>query len=172
MSRFETPVKKLSLLTLLSALCVVLRLAFGILPNVQPITAIFLVLSWLLSLPEALIVMVVTMLVTSFYMGFGHWVFVQILAFTIIICLFKAIFVGYHFVLKRQVIVFETTAAFGLSFLYGVITDSIDAWFYHMPWWSYVAAGASFNLAHALSTLFFYPIIIIIFRRIIDVKIR
>ncbi|MEZ7646615.1 ECF transporter S component, partial [Streptococcus parasanguinis] len=43
---------------------------------------------------------------------------------------------------------------------------SVYALIYHIPWWTYVLVnGFSFNLAHALSTIIFYPIIYQIFRR-------
>ena len=38
------PLKRLTRITLLAALCVVLRQAFAFLPNVQPISAIFFLL--------------------------------------------------------------------------------------------------------------------------------
>ena len=47
---------------------------------------------------------------------------------------------------------------------YGVLIDTVYALIYHIPWWTYALVnGFSFNLAHALSTIIFYPIIYQIF---------
>ena len=58
-----------------------------------------------------------------------------------------------------------------LSFLYGVLIDSLYAVLYHMPWWTYALVnGFSFNLAHALSTACFYPLLYVVFRRLYHEK--
>lgn len=73
---------KLTRVAILSALCVVLRYAFAPLPNIQPITAIFLITVVLFDLKEGVATVTITMLVSSFLMGFGPWVFLQIISFT------------------------------------------------------------------------------------------
>lgn len=160
--------KNLSRLAMLSALCVVLRLAFATLPNIQPLTAIFLVVAVAWGLAESLAMMTISMLVTSFVLGFGPWVPYQLLAFALIIFLWR---VGFYPVtswlkgdnLKKMGL--EAFLAGGLAFIYGVVIDSLWALSFQMPWWSYVAAGLPFNLSHAWSTVLFYPIIDYILRR-------
>lgn len=152
-------------MALLSALCVVLRLQFSFWGNVQPITAIFLVATIWLSLLEGVLIMAVTMLVTSFMLGFGIWVPLQILSFGLVLLLWHQLF---PLIKEKQLL--QILVAGLLAFLYGGVIDSLMAGLYGMPWWSYVAAGATFNVAHALSTALFYPLIMMIFRRIYHEK--
>lgn len=153
--------KGLSRLAVLAALCVVLRYLFAPLPNVQPLTAIFLVLAVSSSLGQALGVMVVSILVSSFLLLFGPWVFWQIFSFTTIISCWRLLI----YPLLRERVFLQALAAASLAFLYGVIIDGIMALFYGTNPLVYIAAGTVFNLAHAASTLVFYPIIISLFRR-------
>ena len=165
--------QKISRIAMLSALCVVLRYAFAGLPNVQPITAVFLLLSVIWSLSESFLTMAVTMLVSSFLLGFGPWVLWQILAFGAILVLWRYLLYPLTETLlseQQQKLVLQSVFAGLLGAFYGCIIDFCYALIYSMPWWSYIMAGLSFNLAHALSTLFFYPLLVSIFRRFIYEK--
>lgn len=158
----------LTRIAILSALCVVLRYTFASLPNVQPITAIFLISSVSLGLADSISIMAITMLVSSFLMGFGPWVFWQILSFALILCLWKWLLYPLTKVLKFgkiNEVVPQALLAGMMGIVYGVVIDSFYAFIYSMPWWTYVLAGVSFNLAHALSTILFYPLILPILRR-------
>lgn len=63
--------KVVSRIAVMSALCVVLRIAFSSLPNVQPVTAIFLGYLLYFGLAEASLVMMLCLLSSSFLLGFG-----------------------------------------------------------------------------------------------------
>ncbi len=63
---------KLTRVAILSALCVVLRYAFAPLPNIQPITAIFLITVVLFDLKEGVATVTITMLVSFFLWALGH----------------------------------------------------------------------------------------------------
>lgn len=158
--------KVLSRLAMLSALCVGLRFAFAGLPNIQPITAIFLVLASSY-LGQALVVMATTMLISGFLLLFGPWVFWQIVSFAVVLLLWHR---GLY-PLTRSSLLWQTVAAGFVAILYGWIIDGISASFYGANLWSYLAAGTVFNLAHAWSTVLFYPIIVMIFRRLRNEKI-
>lgn len=153
---------------MMAALCVVLRQAFSSLPNVQPITAVFLLLVPDWGIFDAILVMAVTMLVSSFLLGFGYWVFLQILAFAVVMILWLGYLTLVTRLVKSDIIrVFVETIGAGLVGIgYGIVIDSLSAALFGMPWWSYVAAGFFFNLAHALSTLIFYPLLLSFFRRL------
>ena len=75
------PLKRLTRITLLAALCVVLRQAFAFLPNVQPISAIFFLLVLFEDWPFACLVMAVTMFTSAFLLGMSPVVVAQILVF-------------------------------------------------------------------------------------------
>ena len=162
-------INQISRVALLSALCVVLRWAFASFPNVQPITAIFLISSIALSLPEAILIMSTTMLVSSFLLGFGPWVLWQIFSFIIILCIWYYIFypltrIGSN--QKKIYLMAQAAMAGFMGIIYGVAIDSCYAFLYSMPWWTYVLAGTGFNIAHAISTFLFYPLVLSIFRRL------
>lgn len=152
---------------MMAALCVVLRQAFSSLPNVQPITAIFLLLVPVWGIFDAILVMAVSMLVSSFLLGFGHWVFLQIVSFAAVMLLWQCQLALMTRWVKSDIIrlFVETIGAGMVGIGYGIVIDSLSAAMFGMPWWSYVAAGFFFNLAHALSTLIFYPLIRTFFRR-------
>ncbi|CAM2916913.1 membrane protein [Streptococcus agalactiae LMG 14747] len=156
--RFLT-VQTMSKIAMLSALCVVLRYAFAAFPNIQPITALFLLLVTFENLGLAFLVMGLTMLISSFLLGFGPWVFFQIISFGLLLVFWRLL------TIRKWNRYFLSLLSMCVAFLYGMIIDSLMAFFWGMPWWSYVVAGLPFNLNHALSTLLFYPILTFILRR-------
>lgn len=157
-------IKRLSRIALLSGLCLVLRQVFAGLPNIQPLTAIFIVLVTAWGVLDSLLVMSLTMLISSFLLGFGIWVVFQLITYSLLLMVWYCLTRLLQGVKLSIVVVSLGAASLGLA--YGFIIDSISAWFYQMPWWTYVLAGLPFNLAHALSTLLFYPVMKSIFRRI------
>lgn len=151
--------QRLTRISLLAALCVALRQAFAPFPNVQPISAIFFLLVIFEDYIFAFLVMALTMFVSSFFLGMSPIVFFQIVAFGSWMLLWRICYKWIPFAIQ---ILLVGLMAFG----YGVLIDSVYAIVYHMPWWTYALInGFSFNLAHALSTIAFYPIIYHIFRR-------
>lgn len=167
--------QKIARLAVLSALCIALRYAFSGFPNVQPVTAIFLVISITIGWFDSLVVASVTMLISSFLLGFGPWVIWQIMSFSVIILLWH--FVVYpmtiallpesakHYHLSAEFILSVFAAVMG--FLYGMVIDSSMALLYGSPIIPYVLAGTPYNIAHAVSTAVFYPVITYSFRRIV-----
>lgn len=157
--------KQITRISILAALAFVLRLTFSHLPNIQPVTAMFLALAILSSYYEAILVMSVCMLTSSFLLGFGPWVFWQITTFSFIIFLWHYVLYPLSKKMGKKAMLFQCLFTALLALIYGIIIDSFFTIIYQMPWWSYILAGMPFNLMHALSTLLFYPIFIIIFRR-------
>ncbi|WP_242257861.1 ECF transporter S component [Streptococcus thoraltensis] len=157
--KLRLTIQNITKIAILSAMCVVLRYAFSALPNIQPITALFMILVGFESLWLAFLVMALSMLISSFLLGFGPWVFFQIFSFGVILSIWKILLI------KKWNIYYLSFFSAILAFLYGMIIDSVMAGFFKMPWWSYVLAGLPFNLNHALSTLLFYPILERILRR-------
>ena len=77
--------KEIAYLGLLVAAAVVGRSLFQPLPNVQPMTVIFLLVTIHLGLSRGLIVCLLSMLITNFYMGMGIWTIAQLVSYAIII---------------------------------------------------------------------------------------
>ena len=151
--------QRLTRISLLAALCVALRQAFAPFPNVQPISAIFFLLVIFEDYIFAFLVMALTMFVSAFFMGMGLIVFFQIAAFGCWMLLWRICY-------KWLPLAIQILLVGLMSFGYGVLIDSVYAVLYHMPWWTYALVnGFSFNLAHALSTIGFYPLLYRIFRR-------
>lgn len=165
------PLQKISRVAILSALAIVLRIAFAGLPNIQPITAIFLVCAVFYGFWESFLIMSVTMLVTSFLLGFGPWVLGQIIGFGSILFLWK--FIGYPLTKSLRLgsinqIILQAVLAGLLSVIYGIVIDTYSALLFAAPLLAYILAGMTFNLMHAVSTVLFYPIILSIFRRLLS----
>ena len=165
------PLKKISRIAILSALAIVLRIAFAGLPNIQPITAIFLVSAVFYGLWESVLIMSVTMLVTSFLLGFGPWVLGQIISFGCILFLWK--FICYPLtkflpLSRLNKMILQAVLAGLMSIIYGIIVDAYSALLFAAPLFAYILAGMTFNLMHAVSTVLFYPIIVSIFRRLLS----
>ncbi|WP_054639495.1 hypothetical protein [Lactococcus fujiensis] len=156
-------VYRLALIAILAALSCVLRIAFVDFPNVKPITAMFFCLclmDWTLGFN--------CNHGTNYAFdwnsaGFSPIVFGQIFVYAIIIAFFKAI--GK---LTKNVFVLSISAGF-LAFVFGALIDVLSGLMYGFGTGGYIAywiAGLPFDTAHAISTLIFYPIVIMILGRI------
>lgn len=156
--------RKMAKITILSALCVAFRYAFSFLPNVQPISAIFFLIVIFEDLQTSLLVMAVTMFTSAFLLGMSPIVLFQLLSFGLILCLWRLLY-------PRLNLVGQGIAAALLSFGYGIAIDTLTALLYNYHWWSYAIINAlTFNIAHGLSTLFFYPLLYPILRRLYNEK--
>lgn len=156
-------IRRLSRIALFAALCVVLREAFAPFPNIKPITAFYFLLIEFEDLKTSILVMILSIFLSSFLFGMGPWVLLQIMTFALVIYLWHLV-VPY---LKRA---YQPLLAFSLAFLYGLIIDSVSAFLFQMPWWTYVTVGLGFDFNHAMSTFVFYPILYLILRRFYDEK--
>lgn len=157
--------RKMAKIAILSALCVAFRYAFSFLPNVQPISAIFFLIVIFEDLPTSLLVMAVTMFTSAFLLGMSPIVLFQLLSFGLILCLWRLLY-------PRLNLVGQGIVAALLSFGYGIAIDTLTALLYNYHWWSYAIINAlTFNIAHGLSTLFFYPLLYPILRRLYNEKI-
>jgi hypothetical protein len=164
--------RRLARIALLTALSVALRYAFGAFPNIKPLTAIFLLTSTSLGLVDSLLVMSLTLTVTALLFGFGPWVAFQVLSYAVVLIFWKKLCTPLTKRLKSDKIrlVMQSCLAGLMGIIYGLVIDSLTAQLYSMPIWTYVLAGMSFNLAHAISTALFYPLLDPIFARFWAVK--
>lgn len=86
-STFSLGVKELSLLSMMVALCVVSRTFFQFIVNVQPVTAILLIITIYWGSYQGLIVSILSILITNFYMGMGVWTIAQVATYFLLILL-------------------------------------------------------------------------------------
>lgn len=152
---------RLTRLAILTALACVLRITFGAFPNIKPITALFFVLILTYGLADAMIVSSLTMVVTGFLMGFSVIILGQMLSYAVILSLGTLIFKGV------KPLVFRTVVIFILTMLYGFIISIFSAQLFGSPFWPFWLSGLTFDLAHAVSTALFFPILATIFKNIL-----
>ncbi|MDR1568615.1 MAG: ECF transporter S component [Streptococcaceae bacterium] len=150
--------RKITQLGLLVAMCTALRIVFQWLPNIQPISAFFLILVSFLGLSSALAVAIITMVVTGFYMGFGYWVAFQCLAYAIVLFLMK-------YLINKPLLI-RAAYAFLSGLLYGFIISLCYNLFFGLGHFGvYYLAGIPFDLWHALSNLCFYLLLYPLLRK-------
>lgn len=156
-------VYRIALIAILSALSCVLRFSLVEFPNVKPITALFLALALWLGFWDSLAIMTITMIVTGLILGFSPIILGQIFGYAVIIIIFKSISKF------NQNIIFLSVIAGGMAFIFGALISAVSGLLYGFGSGGYLAywiAGLPFDAAHAFSTLIFYPIIVMILKRI------
>ncbi|GFH42103.1 membrane protein [Lactococcus hodotermopsidis] len=151
-------IRKLTKLALLTALSCVLRLAFGSLPNIKPITALFFVIMLTFGLVDGLFVSSLTMLVTGFLMGFSPIIIGQILSYAVILTIGFGLFKGVRNLIYRTIIIFC------LTMLYGFVISIFSARLFGASFLPFWLSGLTFDLAHAVSTALFFPVLVTIFK--------
>lgn len=145
---------ELAYLAMTVATCTVGRLLFQFIPNIQPMTAIFLIITLQLGIFRGLLISTLSVLITNIYLGMGIWTISQIFSFTIIICL-MGLFCSVS--IFRESRALQTLFSIFAGFLYGFIIACIDVEVYGMPqFWPYYISGLSFDLLHAIGNGGFY----------------
>ncbi|MFY9901032.1 MAG: ECF transporter S component [Trichococcus sp.] len=150
-------VRRLALLSILTALCYVGRMMFQFIPNVQPVTAVLIILTLTLGMTDGFIVAILSIVLTNFLLGMGPWTIAQIASFGVLIVVtglvmkpfykkvHKAYFVGFSFlggILYGFIISLLTVKMMGIN-----------------SFWAYYAAGIPFDLLHGLGNAGFYLIL-------------
>lgn len=158
-------VKELAYLALIVAACVVGRILFQPIPNVQPMTAIFLIITNYLGLSRGLLVSLLSVLITNLYMGMGIWTIAQLLSYAVLLILFKGILllpiVGHSFYVQWGY-------SFLAGFLYGLIISIVDVFIYGMSaFLPYYIQGLSFDFLHGIGNAVFFLLLTPIFQRLL-----
>lgn len=152
--------KKLTRLASLCAICVITRISFNVIPNVQILSDIILILAINDRLDESLIVNAVTMVITSFYLGFGYWVIFQVIDFGILAALNCIIF--NKFMLKRSDL--NKAIMLGASgFLYGLLITLMQVFLVSGNKFTFMALYASsipFDINHMIGNVAIYFLLI------------
>lgn len=146
---------QLTLLTMLTALSVVGRLYFSIIPNVQPTTVIIIVITLVFGMRNGVMVAFVSCILSNIYLGMGLWTFGQVLAWSII-----AILAGLWKPFYQRVPLIFTAFLAGLTgFLFGFL---MSVWTYvidPMSFWVYYVRGIPFDAYHAVGNFAFYMLL-------------
>jgi energy-coupling factor transport system substrate-specific component len=121
----------------------------------------FFVLVLVYGLADAIIVSSLTMVVTGFLMGFSVIILGQMLSYAVILSLGALVFKGV------KPLVFRTVVIFILTMFYGFIISIFSAQLFGSLFWPFWLSGLTFDLAHAVSTALFFPILATIFKNIL-----
>ena len=141
-------VRKLTLIAMTIALCSVIRFPFSYLPNITPLTTIYLLICLNIGLSEAIIIADMTIIATS-----G-----QLLAYSLIIFL-------YWLFIKIDIMKFlimQAILCLILGLIYGIVISMFEVFVLQISSFEiYYIAGLPFDLMHGLGNFLF---MILVFR--------
>lgn len=163
-------IKEIAYLSMLTAACVVGRTLFQFIPNVQPMTVIFLLITFYLGLSRGLVVALLSILITNMYMGMGVWTFSQLISFAIVLLVFyllcKLPLFRRSFWLKGLYCVFA-------GMLYGFIISVISVKVYGITaFLPYYLSGVYFDFMHGLGNGGFYLVLAPIFAKLLPITVE
>lgn len=164
MSKF-LDLRRLALIAILASLCIVSRQILAPFPNIKPITAIFLVVAIYMGFVDALLLAIITMTATSISLGLGIWVLFQCISYMVALLVWKCLEFPSKLLPTKGKILIQSVLAGLMAFLYGISINILTALYYSTNIWIIEINALYFDLAHAISTALFYPIILSIFRR-------
>ena len=154
--------KKLTRLAGICAICVITRIYLKLIPNVQILSDIILILAINGKLDESLVVNATTMIITSFFLGFGYWVIFQVLDFGILGISNYMIFNK----IKIKKTKINKTIALGLSgFIYGFLITLMQVFLVDGNKFTFLglyAGSIPFDINHMVGNIVIY--IFLIFR--------
>lgn len=157
-------VQEIAYLALLVAASVVGRTLFQPLPNVQPMTAIFLLVALYLGCVRGLIVALLSLLITNFYMGMGIWMIAQAVSYTVVILMMSGL---RHVPIVKRSLILQVIFSILAGFLYGFVVSLLSVYLLGLPsFWGYYLQGISFDTLDAVGNGFFYGLLAPIFRRL------
>lgn len=149
--------RHVALLAILTALCYVGRLVFQFLPNVQPMTAILLLLTIHMGMADGLIVASLSLFLSNMLLGMGPWTFTQLASFGLLILLTGLVMRPLYGKVHK---LFFVLFAFSSGLLYGFVISVLSAQIYGITsFWPYYLYGLPFDAAHALGTAVFYVVL-------------
>lgn len=145
----------------MTAFSAVGRMAFAlpILPNIQPMTAMFLIIALNVGVVDSLVVSLLSVLVTNLFLGMGPWTILQITSYAIVILLTGLLKFFYHYGSVKNQIIFSGWS-FVVGFLYGLVISYLNFHLYGMNnFLVYYINGLPFDLMHAVGNAGFYFIL-------------
>ncbi len=164
-------VHRIALLAILTALVTVGRLVFSlpILPNIQPMTALLILITLNIGVLDGLVVAVLSMLLTNMMLGMGPWTIFQIVSFAVVISLTGFLKYFYNYGKFSNRLIFSLWA-FLMGFLYGLIISIFSYYLYGMTnFFVYYINGLPFDALHAFGNFGFFfllePILVPIIRK-------
>ncbi|WP_413537326.1 ECF transporter S component [Enterococcus malodoratus] len=169
-SVFSLGVKELSLLSMMVALCVVSRTFFQFIVNVQPVTAILLIITIYWGAYQGLLVSILSILITNFYMGMGVWTIAQVATYFLLISLTGLLKKIPKF---KQSILIQAIYAGITGLLFGFLISAIQAPFLGISaFLPYYLAGIPVDVMHAVGNVVFYLLLTPVLKKLLTETIR
>ena len=137
------------------------RLVFALpfLPNIQPMTAILIIITLNVGVIDGLVVALLSMLLTNLFLGMGPWTVMQIFSFALVILLTGVLKKIYHFGTFRMRI-FISIWGLIVGFLYGIIISYLNFRLYGLTnFMIYYLNGLPFDLLHGIGNFGFFLIL-------------
>ncbi|WP_234971668.1 ECF transporter S component [Ignavigranum ruoffiae] len=167
-SAFST--RRITMLAIFSGLAFIGRIMMQALPNIQPVTAILLILCLNLSMVDGIIVACLSILLSNIYLGMGPWTLLQIISYALLMLITGLLVKPFY---RPENLINRlgfTLYAVLLGFIYGLLMSIFWVFIFKMPsFWAYYLQGLSFDSAHGLGNGIFYfllePIIHPLLRR-------
>ena len=154
-------VNRIALLSVMTALVTVgrLTLSLPILPNIQPMTALLILIALNLGVIDSLVVSVLSLLLTNLFLGMGPWTILQMISFAVVILLTGIIKYFYRYESFINRIVFSFWAGL-MGFGYGLIISYLNFQLYGMNnFLVYYINGLPFDILHAVGNVGFFLIL-------------
>lgn len=154
--------RRLTLISMVSALAVVGRIAFTFIPNVQPITALIICVALCMGIADGILVAVISAIVSNLILGLGIWTIGQVVAWSVIGLLSGLL--GWFLPKPALVILVLYSGVAGL--IYGFVIS-----FFTYSWmgnfWAYYIAGLPFDITHAVGNMVFIVFLYPFLKRVI-----
>jgi energy-coupling factor transport system substrate-specific component len=156
-------IRRITLLAMLSALCVVGRMAFAHIPNVQPVTSIIIITAMFMGPVNGLILGFVSTVLTNMTLGTGIWTFWQIISWSVI-GLLSGWMGRAHTKWGIPFLVLIMYAGF-CGYFYGFVI-SLNMLFISDRFIAYYLAGLPFDTNHAIGNMIFFSLLYPVMSRI------
>ncbi|WP_100333483.1 ECF transporter S component [Bacillus alkalisoli] len=146
--------RKIALLAILIALCVVGRQAFAFIPNVQPVTAIIIICSFWLGPVSGVLLAAGSTVASNMLLGSGTWTLFQIISWS-----FIGVTSGLlgKYVKKIPLLLFAFYAGV-CGLVYGFVI-SLERVIIGKMFWPYYLAGLPFDMMHAIGNIIFFVLL-------------
>lgn len=163
-------VRRIALLALMTAAITVGRIVFAIpaLPNIQPMTALLIIIVLNLDVIDGLVVAFLSLILTNMILGLGPWTILQMGSFGVIILLTAALRYLYrpNSLVNR---IFFSAWGLAVGFIYGAVISLLSYYMFGLSnLLVYWLNGVPFDFLHGIGTVAFYFILEPIFEPLIQ----
>ena len=157
--------RNITLVALLSAICVVSRIVLQFLPNIKPVTTIIILVALYIGATESIEVAFVSTMVSNMVLGMGIWTVFQILSWVVIAVLASIL----SPVLKRLSPFALSLYSAANGFLFGFIVSWEKLLYVGVKgFWIYYISGIPFDVLHAVGNFAFCLVFAIPLKKVFE----